>query len=72
MVGDKKNIWSLPTKLYHLQLISDEITNKTELSMIYHKAVSVLQNARHEIAMQHQPQKAHLFGVRRYDSMIDQ
>lgn len=55
-----------------VNLISDEITKKTEPSMIYHKVANVLQNARHEIALQHQPEKAHFFGVRRDDLNIHQ
>ncbi len=55
-----------------VNLISDEIINKTALHIIYHKVVSTLQNARHEIALQHQPEKAHLFGIRRDNPKIHQ
>lgn len=55
-----------------VNLISEEITSGTELFKIYDKVTSFLQNARHEIALKHQPEKAHLFGIRRYDAKVHQ
>ncbi|HSX37280.1 MAG TPA: hypothetical protein VLE95_00440 [Chlamydiales bacterium] len=55
-----------------MKIIADEITNKTEPSIIYHKVVSTLQNARHEIALTHTPKEACYFGVRRDDPQVHQ
>ncbi|HEX2582543.1 MAG TPA: hypothetical protein VHL30_00310 [Chlamydiales bacterium] len=46
-------------------LISEELKNKTDPAIIYHRVVQSLQDARHQIALRHQPEKAHLFGMRR-------
>ncbi|HSX37281.1 MAG TPA: hypothetical protein VLE95_00445 [Chlamydiales bacterium] len=55
-----------------MNLIADEIANKTEPSIIYHKVVNTLQNARHEIALTHTPKEACYFGVRRDDPQVHQ
>lgn len=55
-----------------VNIISDGIKNKVDLAITYHKVVKALQNARHEIALLHQPELAHLFGIRRDDSKTHQ
>lgn len=50
-----------------VSLIANEIEKGTDPVEIYHTLVKTLQIARHEIALQHQPEKAHYFGIRRDD-----
>lgn len=55
-----------------IELLADEIKNEIEPQAIYYKLVKFLQNARHEIALVHQPEKAHLFGIPRNDPNLHQ
>lgn len=49
-----------------VDLISEEVACKTDPAIIYNKVITLLQNARHEIAKKHQPENASYFGIRRY------
>lgn len=67
--GKQEEYVSLAEKAidFGLKTIIDERKNNTDPALIYHKVTQVLQKARHDIAMQHQPEKADFFGIRRDD-----
>ena len=48
-----------------VKTIADGIKKRIDSAEIYQKLIDDYQKARHEIALKHQPEKAHFFGIRR-------